>query len=402
MSLTHGRTGYRRPLELQDIWLVNPERSITVMANKFQDHLRDNIQRGQRRPLLLALHDTFKKEFWIGGLCLLVASVCQVMSPFTLRYLIQFAEEAYASKGADAEHPGPPLSRGMGLVFGIFGLQLIQSMGVNQFMYHGFLVGGQARAVLICSIFEKTMRMSGRARAHGLMEASRELGSRTPDQRSSSSSKTGKDASEDVSIAEGWSNGRILNLIATDTSRIDQACGMFHLIWTSPVTIILTFIILVYNLTYSAIAGFGLLLLGLPALLLAMRFLIAKRKATVKITDQRMSTTQEILKSIRFMRFYGWEDAFLQRLMGIRREEILATRTVLTARNGINAVSYSLPIFASMLSFITYSFSGHALTAARVFSSLALFNALRVPFNLLPVVIAQVTGEFNPIPTAYQ
>jgi ATP-binding cassette, subfamily C (CFTR/MRP), member 1 len=48
-----------------------------------------------------------------------------------------------------------------------------------------------------------------------------------------------------------------------------------------------------------------------------------------------------------------------------------------------------MPVFASMLAFITYALTNHGLNPARIFSSLALFNSLRMPLNFLPVVIAQ-------------
>ncbi len=58
----------------------------------------------------------------------------------------------------------------------------------------------------------------------------------------------------------------------------------------------------------------------------------------------------------------------------------------------------SLPIFASMLLlFITYSLSNHGLATAPVFSSLALFNGLRMPLNLLPLVIGQITDAWSSI-----
>lgn len=43
-----------------------------------------------------------------------------------------------------------------------------------------------------------------------------------------------------------------------------------------------------------------------------------------------------------------------------------------------------------MLAFITYALTSHDLSPARIFSSLALFNALRLPLNLLPMVIGQL------------
>jgi len=57
----------------------------------------------------------------------------------------------------------------------------------------------------------------------------------------------------------------------------------------------------------------------------------------------------------------------------------------------------SLPIFASMLSFICYSLTHSGLTAAEVFSSLALFNGLRIPLNLLPMVLGQVIDAWGSV-----
>ena len=72
-------------------------------------------------------------------------------------------------------------------------------------------------------------------------------------------------------------------------------------------------------------------------------------------------------------------------------------QVLLAIRNAINAVSMSLPVFASMLAFITYSLTSHDLAPARIFSSLALFNSLRLPLNLLPLVIGQVTDAWSSI-----
>jgi ATP-binding cassette subfamily C (CFTR/MRP) protein 1 len=49
-----------------------------------------------------------------------------------------------------------------------------------------------------------------------------------------------------------------------------------------------------------------------------------------------------------------------------------------------------IPVFSSMLSFITYSQVHKGLDPARIFSSLALFNSMRIPLNFLPLVIGQV------------
>ena len=186
-------------------------------------------------------------------------------------------------------------------------------------------------------------------------------------------------------------------LMNVDTYRVDQAFGLFHIMWTAPIACLITLALLLVNLTYSALAGFALLIIGVPLLSRAVKGLFVRRKAINKITDQRVGLTQEILQSVRFVKFFGWENSFMNRLEEFRNREITAIQVVLSIRNAIMAVSLSLPIFSSMLAFITYSLTNHDLSPARVFSSLALFNGLRMPLNMLPLVIGQVTDAWSSV-----
>ncbi|KAL1881140.1 hypothetical protein VTK73DRAFT_4587 [Phialemonium thermophilum] len=385
-------TGYKRPLELSDIWSVNPNRAVDPLTAKMRASFQMRVDRGDKYPLLWALHETFFWEFWLGGFCQLSSTIFQFMSPFTLRYLIQFATDAYIASKQGL--PAPHIGHGVGLVIGVTVMQMLQSLGTNHFIYRGMLVGGMARASLISVIYEKSMVISGRAKAGGSDSDAQPPADRETQEKEG---EKGKKAGQDGVLGDGtgWGNGRIVNLMSVDTYRIDQACGLFHVIWTAPVSCIGTLILLLVNLTYSALAGFGLLVIGMPLLTKAIKSLLFRRKAINKITDQRVSLTQEILQSVRFVKFFGWESSFLQRLEEYRAKEISAIQVVLAIRNGIMAISLSLPIFASMLSFITFSLSHHNLAPAQVFSSLALFNGLRMPLNLLPLVIGQVTDAWS-------
>ena len=402
------KVGYQRPLEMNDIWLVNPDRSADVLANKLKTSFNRRVARGDKYPLLWAVHETFKFEFWLGGICSLTASILQVMSPFTLKYLIAFATEAYTAQYGGS--PGPSIGSGLGLVFGITAMQMLQSLSTNHFIYRGFMVGGQARGLLIGVIFEKAMKLSGRAKAGGkalkdtntyaddkegeALAAEQRFIHRTLDRilRPKGGPQIAADIGKGIAgDGIGWGNGRVVNLMSTDTYRVDTSAGMFHIMWTSPVALVITLVVLLINLTYSALAGFSLLVIGIPLLSKAIKALFVRRRAINKVTDQRVTLTQEILQAVRFVKYFGWESSFLERIGDIRKREIRAIQILLAIRNAINAVSMSLPVFASMLSFITYSLSNHALDPAPVFSSLALFNSLRMPLNLLPMVIGQVT-----------
>ncbi|KAN0114469.1 P-loop containing nucleoside triphosphate hydrolase protein [Hyaloscypha variabilis] len=389
--------GYQRPLELNDIWAVNPDRSVDVMVAKLKEALkRRKANPGKLDPLAMAVYDTFKKDFWIGGVCQLTASCMQVLSPFTLKYLIIFVEEAYDAKVNGGASPS--IGRGVGLVVGITCMQMVQSLCMSQFYYRGMLVGGQVRSTLIACIFEKAMKLSGRAKAGGKDTSKSDklsggVQSKGQEEKVHSGKNSGQEKKEKNGASgtdEGWSNGRINNLMATDTSRIDLASGTFHRCWTSPIQVLLTLGLLCVNLTYSALVGFAFICVMMPLLGRATRSLMARRKAINKITDQRVQLTQEIFSSVRFVKFLGWESSFLDRLAKLRKVEVRKIFLLMSIRNGILSVAVMTPILASMLTFITYYLSNHVLNAAPIFSSLALFNALGVPLELLPVAIGRL------------
>ncbi|OQV05977.1 ABC transporter transmembrane domain-containing protein [Cladophialophora immunda] len=366
-------TGYKRPIELNDIWLVNPDRSATTMRDKLSASFKRRVARGERNPLMFALFDTFRGEFLLGAMCALFSALFQVFSPFTTRYLIQFATDAWIADKTGGKSPS--IGHGIGLVIGITFMQMCQSMATNHFIYRGMMVGGECRAVLINAIFEKSLVISGRAKAGGKeikAEGESETVVQAEDEKHEARStlarvlskrltpKGGPKVTPDkgAGIAGdgvGWNNGRIVNLMSVDTYRIDQASGLFHIMWTSPIQIIVVLVVLCINIGYSALAGYALLVIVLPILTKAIKSLLARRKKINKVTDQR------------------------------------AVQVLLSIRNAINAVAMSMPVFAAMLAFITYSLSDHGLAPSRIFSSLALFNSLRMPLNLLPLVLGQVT-----------
>ena len=253
------RVGYNRPLELNDIWLVNPDRSADYLSNRVEASFKKRVARGDKRPLLGALHETLKFEFYLGGASQLLVSIVQVVNPFILRYLISFAAEAYIAQTPTHPIPAPPIGRGVGLVVAITILQTIQNACSNQFMYRGMVNGGQARSVLISLIFDKSLKISGRAKAGGKateeeeedeqppkMQAGSEeekswfrkklsRGKKTPNSEDKNNLKIQQDVSGD---GQGYGNGRIINLMSVDSYRVDQASGMFHVTWTSPIAII--------------------------------------------------------------------------------------------------------------------------------------------------------------------
>ena len=169
------------------------------------------VANGDKYPLLWAMHETFLWEFWLGGACQLLATLLQVFSPFALRYLIQFATDAYLANLRGT--PPPEIGAGLGLVFGITAMQVLQSLGINHFIYRGMLIGGMSRASLISLIYEKSMVISGRAKAGGAelanvpaVEAAIKQGN-----KDGKKSKKGGPPAGVAGDGAGWGNGRVVS-----------------------------------------------------------------------------------------------------------------------------------------------------------------------------------------------
>lgn len=384
------QVGYQRPLELNDIWLVNPRRSTPLLADKVKAALDDRVKRGAKRPLIGAIVEAFKVEFYIGGVCALIANLAQIFVPYMLKYLIAFATDAWIANKTG--RPSPPIGRGIGWVLGICAVQILASIGNNHFMYRGMMVGGEVRSALISVIFRKAFSVAkGRKSDYSPPTPPEGMkpGSRREKKWYAKQLKKRKEKKDDG--PDGWTNGRIINLMSTDTYRIDQASGWFHMVWASPTAIIVTIVLLLVNLSYSALPGIALFIFSVPIMGIMVRRLFTRRGKINKLTDRRVSLTQEVLQAIRFVKYYAWENDFLTRIANIRGREIRSIQMLLVTRNAINAFGMSVPIFAAILAFVTFSLTSHGMAPSSIFSSLSLFNQLRLPLMILPMIVGLIT-----------
>jgi ATP-binding cassette subfamily C (CFTR/MRP) protein 1 len=360
---------------------------------KLERAFQSRVASGTRFPLAWALYDTFTFDFWLGGVCQLLAAITQVMAPFTLRYMITFATNAYNAglAGSSGHVAAPPIGEGIGYVIAITAMQVIQSFALSHFYYRGMLMGGASRTAIIALAFDKSLKLSSRAKAGGGRGIAAGEGEGEGEGEGQETRRSGHSRAD----PEGWSNGRIMNLIATDAARVEQACGVLHLVWTSPLQVVLTVALLLVNLGYSSLAGVAVLIGGLYVMTKMMKPLAKGRAAINQITDRRVSLIQEVLQGIRFVKYFAWEAFFLQRLKPIRAAETKALQAWHATKSGIGAVSMALPIFSNMTAFIVYSVTSHDLVPATIFSSLALFNGLRTPMNWLPIAIGYVIDAYE-------
>lgn len=158
-----------------------------------------------------------------------------------------------------------------------------------------------------------------------------------------------------------------------------------------PVQVIIAVTLLYQILGWSSIAGIGVMVLLLP-----FNYFISSRfskiqQAIMTTTDKRIHTTNEVLQNIRIIKFFAWEERFGQVVDESRMAELrnLRRRYILWA---VAATSwYASPILITFLSFFCYTvIEKKDLNAPIAFTSLSLFNVLRVPLDQLADMVTNV------------
>ncbi|KAG1882251.1 ABC transporter [Suillus subluteus] len=307
---------------------------------------------GKRKAsLILAMNDSIFWWFWSAGVLKVIGDTAQITSPLVVKAIINFVTVSYTNHLTGQSTP--PIGEGIGLVFGLLALQLVASWCTNHFFYRSTSSGVLLRGGLITAIYSRSLRLSARARVN-------------------------------------LSNGELVNHISTDVSRIDFCLGYFHMSWTALIQLTICLVLLLINLGPSALAGFALLIVATSGQTYAMKLLFSLRMKSMAWTDKRSKILQEVLSGMRVIKFFSWEVPFLKRISDYRQNEMVYIRTLLIMRAAINAVALSLPSLASVIAFVTYSLTGHSLTAANVFTSLTLFNLARLPLMFLPLSLSSI------------
>lgn len=83
------KTGYRRVVEMSDIFLLRPDEQADVVSERF----RSNWKKQQKPSLLYTLHLTFGMRFYLAGLLKFLSDTAQLLSPFFVKLIIEHVSD---------------------------------------------------------------------------------------------------------------------------------------------------------------------------------------------------------------------------------------------------------------------------------------------------------------------
>ncbi|KAJ1514976.1 Multidrug resistance-associated protein 1 [Coelomomyces lativittatus] len=367
--------GYRRPLQISDLYALPPHLEAQwngeAIERTFKHHsstLEKESSSSMTSPppvdtslttlpsyvpsLSKVLFQVYGKEWMLGGLFQFISIATPLISPYFLKLLLDYLNTLYEASSNPSVTSKPSIGTGVGYVFAMLGLQLTSTLANAQFFTMCMKLGMQVRSGLVTTLYRKALRLSLKART------------------------------------QTYHPGKIINIISTDTVRLDFVTPYLHMLWSSPLQIVVILGLLIQLLGPSALAGFALMVIFLPFQGIIMKNLSTYRKQVQTQTDARMKIMHEVLQGIKIIKLFTWEPSFVHHLESVRDQELKLVRKISIWRSGINALSQVIPALTAIVVFAVYANVGNTLTASVVFTSLAYFNLLRLPLMFLPMMLS--------------
>uniref|UniRef100_A0A4W3IKJ1 Multidrug resistance-associated protein 1 n=1 Tax=Callorhinchus milii TaxID=7868 RepID=A0A4W3IKJ1_CALMI len=365
--------GYKRPLEAKDLWSLNEndtsEKIVPELVYEWKkefhtqqkektgankEHENENteqsevllIQKKQNMEpsLLKALCRAFGPYLMISFFFKIFHDVLVFASPEIMRLLLGFVNNHFA-----------PVWQGYFYAILLFICAFVQTLFLHQYFHICFVTGMRLKTAIIGAVYRKALVITNEARKTSTI-------------------------------------GEIVNLMSVDAQRLMDLITYINMMWSAPLQVTLAMYFLWQNLGPSVLAGVAVMILLVP-----INSMIAMKTKDLQVTqmkekDNRIKLMNEILNGIKVIKLYAWELAFKEKVMQIRRKEL----KVLKNAAYFSAVStftwICAPFLVALSSFAVYVLVNehNVLDAQKAFVSLALFNILRFPLNMLPVVISSL------------
>uniref|UniRef100_A0A8C7C9T1 ABC-type glutathione-S-conjugate transporter n=1 Tax=Oncorhynchus kisutch TaxID=8019 RepID=A0A8C7C9T1_ONCKI len=363
--------GYRTPLEAGDLWNLREEDTSDKIISDLEEEwttecakLQENtmaagVALGTRLPdqaqilrklqkeqssgfcLLRTLARNLGPYFLTGTMCIIFHDFFMFAIPQVLSLLLGFMNEEDA-----------PLWKGYFYATLMFLLSCLQSLFNHQYMYTCFTVGMRVKTAVMGLVYRKSLVINSASRRTCTV-------------------------------------GEIVNLVSADTQKLMDFVVYFNAVWLAPIEIALCLFFLWQHLGPSALAGIATVILIFP-----LNGFIAKKRSKLqvqmKFMDGRIKLMNEILNGIKILKFYAWEKAFLEQVLGYREKELKALKK--------SQILYSISIasFNSSTFLIAFAMFGvyvliddkNVLDAQKVFVSMALINILKTPLSQLPFAMS--------------
>ncbi|XP_006067665.2 ATP-binding cassette sub-family C member 2 isoform X1 [Bubalus bubalis] len=388
--------GFRKPLMLDDVWDIEDAAKTKVLVSRFEKYMAEELQKARRAfqkrqkkkakrnpgasmngldknqsqsQDVLVLEETKKKKkksettkdfpkswlvkalfktFYVillkSFLLKVVYDILTFLNPQLLKLLIAFANDR-----------GIYLWTGYLYSILLFVVALIQSVCLQYYFQLCFVLGMKVRTTIMASVYKKALTVSNRARKQ-------------------------------------YTIGETVNLMSVDAQKLMDVTNFIHLLWSNVLQIALAIYFLWAELGPSVLAGVGVMVILIP-----INGVLATRNRAIQVKnmknkDSRLKIMNEILSGIKILKYFAWEPSFQNQVHNLRKKELRNLLKFGQLQSAIMFLLYLTPVLVSVITFSVYVLvdSSNVLDAQKAFTSITLFNILRFPMSMLPMLISSM------------
>ena len=245
--------------------------------------------------------------------------------------------------------------KGYMYMFLLVGVNIINTILNSQYFKDQQLIGLRMRSALTSALFRKSLILSSKSR-------------------------------KELSV------GETVNLMSIDSQRIMDVISSLNLLWSGPLTIILSIYSLWGYLGPSSLAGMLIMLIIIPINAWLSSKMKKYQMLNMKNKDSRMKAMNEVLDGVKVLKLYAWEPSFEQQISDIRDDEVENLKKMSYLGAIQTFIFNSTPFFVALASFMSFVLSSpdNILDAEIAFVSISYFNIIRRPLNQLPNLITQI------------
>ncbi|KAJ3303599.1 hypothetical protein HDV03_003676 [Kappamyces sp. JEL0829] len=294
----------------------------------------------------------------------------------TLVSLLQFTSPLFTNlilKLLQAPRDDNTLSSGFLLISGMFLFTILNQILSAQISLNDRHWTMKVRSILVYEIFKKSLC---RTNAATFSEAA----------HPATMSK------KDLEKLEKASQGKIASLMSRDVGQVTDFLTDFDSILIDlPISLVVSVTGVIYLMGLSGLAGLVVILLSGPASTWATSRLLKSGRVVRKKVDARLQVVNETFQSIRIIKYLGWDETFLDRILKARDDELKARWSQRTDMVVMALIGQSSSILITFVSFFFYTVradlahaqvvAGHKLDAATAFTSISLMNMLNSDLN---------------------
>ncbi|EMD33950.1 hypothetical protein CERSUDRAFT_117480 [Gelatoporia subvermispora B] len=195
---------------------------------------------------------------------------------------------------------------------------------------------------------------------------------------------TGK-ASENENGDQRADLGKIVNLMQGDAYAVAQRFWEFSGVFGAPVRLTIAMVFLYQVLGWSSFAAVIVVLVAYVLNYPLVKYNIYVARQSWRAKDKRMNLVNEFFQNIRFLKFYGWETGWANRVQNARESELNWRIKENFVNAAISFIWTWMPSATALSAFFCYTLiAGERLTVAKAFTSIALFSQLQEPMTALP------------------